>query len=142
MQESTLNPMRSKVGIANLLYRVLQSTCVYVHHCDYVVAQASAVVSINATEGEICFSTSVNDCYLANLTLYNVSIANYDGQVFFRDMTIPESSCVFVPEILQPDHRPFFMLIQPHNEFIDYRAITQIITSGKSNTLDTIIIII
>ena len=95
------------------------------------VEQASAVVSIYAMEGEICFSSSVNDCYLTNLTLYNVSIMDYSGKVIFQDMAIPESSCVFVPELLSPDHQPFIMLTQPHNDFIEYKATTQTITAGE-----------
>ena len=96
-----------------------------------IVDRASAVISIDATKGEICFSSSAQDCYLSDLTLYDVSIEDYDGNTIFKDQAVPESSCVFVAELLQPDHRQFVMVTQPYNDYIEYRTTTQLITAGN-----------
>ena len=95
----------------------------------YAVAAATADISINTSSGEICFKSAEN-CSLADSTQYNVTITDFDGNVIFSEEDIHEASCVTISELLLPDHAPLLMSVQPFNDYIEYRPISQMIISG------------
>ena len=93
----------------------------------FLVKNASANVSVDVAAGEICFYSSQQECHLTQLTQYNVSITDITRNLIFMNEMISESSCVNIQTILHPQCYPFFMSIQPLNNFITYNSIHQLI---------------
>ena len=98
--------------------------------CITPVARASTDISVNITSGEICFTSSSQECDLTRLTRYSVSIVDITGNLIFKNEDIPESTCVVVNQLLLPQCSPFVMSAQPFNDYIVYKSIDQQISSG------------
>lgn len=93
----------------------------------FSVKNASANISVDTTAGEICFYSSPQECSLTQLTQYNVSITDLTRNLIFMKEMIPETSCVNIQAILHRQCYPYFMSIQPLNNFITYNSIHQLI---------------
>ena len=103
---------------------------IYLYYFSAPVARVSPKISVNATSGEICFTTSSHDqCSVANLTRYSVLIADVTGNLIFKSVDIVESSCV-VSTLLIPQCGPFRILAQAYDDCITYDSVYQVITLG------------
>ena len=122
-------PLRSKV--LSHSNQSVQDNDYIIMFLLYPVREASVNISFN-TNGEICFYTSqeIWECSLTNFTTYNVSLVDLTGNILFMDDSIPESSCVFTK--LPPECTPFSLLVQPFNQYIEYRSsnLTIVFESG------------
>lgn len=99
-----------------------------------LVTRVSPKISINATSGEICLTTSSHDqCSLANLTRYNVSIADVTGNQIFKSEDLPESSCLIT--LLLPRCGPFKISALAFDDYITYDYVHHEIEPGNSIVL-------
>ena len=108
-------------------------TCLYF---SAPVARVSPKISVNATSGEICFTTSSHDqCSVANLTRYNVLIADVTGNLVFKSEDVPESSCVVgdFSTLLIPQCGPFKISAQAYDNYTTYNYIHHVINPGNNN---------
>ena len=97
-------------------------------------ARVSPKITVNTKFGNICFTTSSHDqCSVANMTRYNVSIADITGNLIFKSEDVPESSCVVVNfnTLLMPQCGPFEISAQAFDDYNTYDHFHHLITPGN-----------
>ena len=137
LPERISDPLRSEVRLLFMwsgpwvekILMKISSNCYCFLYNNFAFAAATADISVNTSSGEICFH-SAEDCYLTDLTQYDVSITNFDGIVVFSEEDISEGSCVIVSVLISPDHAPLLISAQPLNDYIEYRPVSRVVISG------------